>query len=302
MARLRMSFAWGVLGLASAVACSKPSDSTKAAASVTPTASGAPSAQASAPHSLPAKGACRALLVTGKANAEGAPINLGTLLDGEHWVELEAGATVALRHTLTSREFKLIGPGRILPCRAGTEQILIAVGRLSTSANLGVRPGAEVLIATPLGTVRYGDAALDVESGENGLLVRVKQGEAWLEPEDRGKPSFKNPVHSDGEARLVARHGDEKTLVDACQAAAQTAQESAERVLGPGAKSAEGSLGARAAAHMRDRAKARVACAMAAAAVGGVSDPAEKQTLSASVVHADELWQSVPRAPSGQKN
>ena len=306
MLRWRISCACGVLAIACAVSCSKPKDSPQLAASVTPSAlpSASPtaSALASAQRLVNGKGACRALLVTGKANAEGKPIDVGTLLDGERWVELETGASVALRHTLTSREFKLIGPGRILPCRAGSEQILIAVGRLSTSANLGVRPGAEVLIATPSGTVRYGDAALDVEFGEKGLRVRVKQGEAWVEPADQSKPAFKNPVHGDGEAQLPARRSDVEALALACQASAQTAYESAERVLGHGANAGEGSLGARAAAHMRDRGAARIACAIAAAAVGAVDDPAKKQSLSASVARGDELWQSVPRAVSGQKN
>jgi hypothetical protein len=82
--------------------------------------------------------------VTGKATADGVPIAVGDLLDGEHWVELAAGSSVALRDTLTSRELKLIGPGLELPCRHGAEQVLIAAGRLSTSTTLGVRPGAEV--------------------------------------------------------------------------------------------------------------------------------------------------------------
>ncbi len=66
------------------------------------------------------------------------------------------GASISLRHTQTTREFKLIGPASVLPCRAGSEQLLLAAGQLTTSANLGVRPGAEVLIATPQGTIRYG--------------------------------------------------------------------------------------------------------------------------------------------------
>ena len=44
------------------------------------------------------------------------------------------------------------------------------------------------------------------------------------------------------------------------------------------------------------------ACAMAAAQVGATKDDTERQSLSAAVAHADELWQSVPKAISGQKN
>jgi hypothetical protein len=300
MAGLRLSF--GVLGLAGAVACSKPTASVKPA----PSASAAGSVSVEPPASVPraglAKGACRALLVTGKASFDGTPIVTGTLLDGEHWVLLEAGSSVALRHTLTSREFKLIGPGKVLPCRGGAEQLLLTTGQLSTSANLGVRPGAEVLIATPLGTVHYGDAALDVELSAKGLRVRVKQGEAWVEPEKAGMPPFKNPVGSGAEARLPGRPSNAQALLDSCETAAQHARDSAEQVLTAGQAGATSSLGARAAENMRARAAARSECAMAAAALGTLEDPAERQRLSAAVAHADELWRSVPTSASGQKN
>jgi len=296
VAEPRFTFAWCVLALAGATACSKPGTAAKPSAS-TPTA-----AAVSAPHASQVKPACRALLVVGRATVDGAPIATSALLDGAHWVELEAGASVALRHTLTSREFKLIGPARVLPCRNGAEQLLLSFGQMSTSANLGVRPGAEVLIATPAGIVRYGDAALDLEFGIKGLSVRVKQGEAWVEPEEHGKPAFKNPLHNGGEAHLAAQHSSARALADACQTAAETAQESAQRVLDNGAAGAESSLGVRAAAHMRARSKARVACAIAASAAFAASDPAERQSLSASVAHSDELWQMVPHAGSGQKN
>jgi hypothetical protein len=297
-----LRFAFGVLELAGAIACSKPAPSAKPAASTSEAGSASAQPSASVPHAVLPKGACRALLVSGKATVDGTPIVTGTLLDGEHWALLEAGSSVALRHTVTSREFKLIGPAKVLPCRAGTEQLLLTTGQLSTSANLGVRPGAEVLIATPLGTVHYGDAALDVELSAKGLRVRVKQGEAWVEPERAGKPPFKNPVGSGAEARLPGRPINAPELVDACQTAAQHARDSAERVLTSGQTGASSSLGDRAAENMRARAAARSECAMAAAALGALDDPAERQSLSAAVAHADDLWRSVPPAASGQKN
>jgi hypothetical protein len=158
------------------------------------------------------------------------------------------------------------------------------------------------LIATPLGTVHYGDAALDVEFSAKGLRVRVKQGEAWVDPEKAGKPPFKNPVGSGGEARLSGRPINAQALLDACQASAERARDSAELVLTTGQAGAAGSLGARAADNMRARAAARSDCAMAAAALGTQGDPAERQRLSAAVAHADDLWRSVPTAASEQKN
>jgi hypothetical protein len=303
--RPRLGSTLGVLVIAGTAGCSKPGDVSKPSASATSSALASPPLAPSAldPSLIPAtRPACRALLVSGRATVEGVVLAMGNVLDGEHWVELEAGASVSLRHTTSSREFQLIGPARVLPCRQGSEQVLLARGQMSTSANLGVRPGAEVLIATPEGTVRYGDAALDVEVGDQGLSVRVKQGEAFVEPPGRDKPRFKNPVHSGGEAHVAPRHAPASALLAACQAAARAAHDSAERVLAPASDADAGSLGQRASTQMRDRAKARIACAVAAAQVGMTRDDAERQSLSAAVAHADELWQSVPKAISGQKN
>jgi len=265
----------------------------------------APSATASSPasatsaiappiviHPPVTKPACRALAVSGQVTVGDQVIKTSALLDGASWVDLAPGATLALRHTITSRELKIVGPAHALPCRSGAEQVLLASGRVSTSANLGVRPGAEVLIATPFGTVRYGDAALDVDVGPHGLDLHVKEGEAWLEPESAAKKPFKNPLGGHGHASLPNSGSTPSTLVDRCQAAAQHADESARRVLSNAPDA--GSLGERAAAQVRDRAAARRACAMAAAAVGSVTEPAERQQLWASLIRWEGLWQSVP--------
>ena len=288
--------AWLVLTLACACGkrdlASRPSAaSASAASSVAPPAQEPKTAAALAE----ARPACRALAITGVATVDGVPLAPFALLDGTRWVELAAGASLALRHTATSREFKLIGPGHALPCRDGSEQILLADGQLSTSANLGVRPGAEVLIATPEGVVHYGDAALDLELGGKGLFVRIKQGEAWVEPLERSKAAFENPVRSGAEVRLPRTSTQASSLVNACERAAETARASAERVLARVAQAGSDSLGVRAAVHMRERSKARTACAIATAAAFGVSDPADRQRLTAAIAHAEELWQRVPR-------
>jgi hypothetical protein len=301
---MRSAHAVSMLGLAWLCACSKHPDPAQAKASPSSAAKIAPSSSAvqAVPHLPQVKPACRALAVTGKASADGAAIAIGSLLDGEHWVELDAGASVSLRHTLTSRELKLIGPGLILPCRHGLEQVLLAQGKLSTFSNLGVRPGAEVLIATPVGTVHFGDAAIDVQFDLKGLRMRVKEGEAWLEPREASTTPLKNPLRSPKEAALPASKVGAAGLADACLASAEAAAESARRVLEPGASPQMGTIGARAASQMRDRSAARAACAIAAAATGSVADPAERQRLWASIAHSDEVWQSVPHGVSAQKN
>jgi hypothetical protein len=240
--------------------------------------------------------------VQGTVSSDGNPLAEGALVDGQHWLELPAGAELNLRHTSTSREYQLLGPARVLPCRKGSELVLLASGRISTSANLGVRPGAEVMIATPAGLIRYGDAALDIELDAKGLSLRVKQGEAWVESETAGKPPFSNPLKGGKELHLPASRITPSARVATCQASAATAKTSAERVAaGKGdADAGAGSLGDRAAAQMRDRRKARADCAVASAAIATLDDAAEKSRLSESVAHAEQLWQTVPRFTSGR--
>jgi hypothetical protein len=299
------ALAASMFGLVCLSACGKktpapePAATRALSASLRPTAS-APSA--SAALSAHRVAGCRALAVTGKASADGSPIAVGTLLDGEHWLELEPGASVALRHALTSRELTLYGPGLILPCRHGSEQFLLGTGRITTASKLGVRPGAEVLIATEAAIIHYGDAAIDVEQGPNGLRLQVREGEAWLEPRDASAAPTRNPLQSPARATLPATQAPVSELVAACERAAQTAAESARQVLGAAGAPPSGSLGARTAAQMRDRTAARWACSMAAAAAGSVTDPAARQRLWASIAHSDDLWQTVPRAISAQKN
>lgn len=255
---------------------------------------GASAAQDAAQQPASSPG-CRALSVQGKATVNGSAITAGMLLDGQRWIELEPGAVLDLHHTLTSREFQLLGPGRMLPCRRGAEQLLVASGRLSTSANLGVRPGAEVSIVSALGLVRYGDAALDLEYGPQGLRVRVKEGEAWLEPATPHPPAIKNPLRRGAQARLLGPPLAVRALVARCQAAATAARDSARRVLDKDAAAQKIPLGERAETQMRDRKQARAACATAAAALGTSADTREIQTLSVVIRDADDLWQSVPR-------
>ncbi len=44
-----------------------------------------------APVSRPAKLGCRAIDVIGRVTVDGAPLASNALLDGEHWIELDAG-------------------------------------------------------------------------------------------------------------------------------------------------------------------------------------------------------------------
>ena len=98
------------------------------------------------------------MAVSGVASAGGASLKKGELLAGERWLELAPGASVRLKHTASGREVGFDGPGRLLPCVSGEEDLVVGLGTLHIQAHSGVRPGAQVVVGTPFGSVRYVDA------------------------------------------------------------------------------------------------------------------------------------------------
>ncbi|HEY4159117.1 MAG TPA: hypothetical protein VGM29_13505 [Polyangiaceae bacterium] len=279
--------------------CKKKAPSS-AASSASAAASASAAPVATAPHLPRSNPGCRAIAVKGLVTLGDAAVITGSLLDGERWLTLASGARLSIKHTLSGRELELQGPATAMVCRHGSEQILLSAGQVATASGMGARPGAEVLIATPLGTIRYGDAALDADVGPKGLRINVKQGEVWLEPEALGSPPFTNPLHPPkGRAALTTHAIDTQKLLADCEAAAKRAEAGARNVVAPTPDA--GALGDRVAEHVKERGQARAACSIAAAAAGLVTDPAERQNIWAAVTRWDGLWQSVPRTPSAQK-
>ena len=96
-----------------------------------------------------------------------------------------------MKNTETTRELVFDGPASLLACERGEERFLLTSGDVHTTTWAGARPGAEVLLGTPFGAVRYGDAKLDVHVDEKGLLVASEVGDAWVElPRGAGKRKF----------------------------------------------------------------------------------------------------------------
>ena len=233
------------------------------------------------------------------AGEVGAALQPGALLKDAKWVELPRGARFSVRHGVSARELSFEGPGRAVVCRNGEEQVLLAEGRVVTSAGPGARPGAEVLIATPYGLVRYGDATLEVQSSGRRTQVTMRAGEAWLEPSKgatlRGEPK----LLPGKKATLSAPPAvTPQSLAAACAEAAATAKGSSRALLEPATNPAAdaGSLGARAAAQVRDRRAARYACAIAAAAIGQLKDPADRDRLGQELARSERVWRAMPLA------
>lgn len=239
---------------------------------------------------------CRAMQVSGKAGfRHGLRIQKGAVLDGKRWLELEGDATISVRHATSTREFTLSGPGLVLPCLGGEEDVVLASGRVETAQGAGVRPGAEVRVATPFATLTYGDATLDIKVSSTKLDVTISGGEAQatLTP-GLGKPpkllNAKNkklsvPGKLDAE-RVKAR-------VERCEEKAKEAEDQARRVITPG-PSDGGSLGERAAAHVVLRGAARLECLSARAAVVALGDEASQKDLEKRLDQADLQRTRVP--------
>lgn len=234
--------------------------------------------------------------VAGKVGfRHGRRIAKGTALDGKRWLQLEEGAVVALRHATSTRELTLKGPGLILPCLGGDEDVLVARGIVQTSTGAGVRPGAEVRIGTPFGAVSYGDAALVANVEAAKLTLSITGGQATFTPK---RPSAgKEPRPLDQRHTKISAGGKlslelVKTRVGDCEAAAEKAETQAREVISPSGDA--GTLGDRAAQHVRLRAAARLECLSARAAVVSLPDEGVQKDLEKRLDEADRRRTRVP--------
>jgi hypothetical protein len=229
---------------------------------------------------------------------DGEKLASGAVLDRPRWITLAAGAEVAVKHAETTREVVFHGPARFLPCERGEERFLLTRGRAVTATWAGARPGAEVVIATPLGAAVYGDAKLDVHVEGNTLSVHSDNGEAALYPsaisEGGEKPSTDATgvkVFAGKTEKAKAASVDVKALVSSCEASATTAEARARDVLGAEKKVPLGEL---AAAHVRARKVARIQCEIAAAGLGTLENGQNHDELARAVQRAEARFRGVP--------
>jgi hypothetical protein len=247
-----------------------PSPAASASARQKPT----PRPQSSALPPKPAPIGCRVLSV--KGDATGAP-RIGELLDGRAFFELAAGTEVALRHSETTRELVLRGPGRFRACPKGEEFVAVTRGKVRTTSGPGARAGAEVRLAAPFGVVHFGDAALELEVSEKQADVRVSQGTAAISgrSEADGAPTPKSVSGPKGHASFRGRTAP-TLLVAECVKSATVARLTAapSASAGPAAN-----LGQWAVERLKARQATRHVCSRALASVGLDRRP-----------DADRLW------------
>jgi hypothetical protein len=209
----------------------------------------------------------------------GRPLATGNSLSGMGWVELDKDSQLSMRHTRTSREWSLEGPGLFWPCLNGDEHVIVSAGVVRTAAGGGARPGVEVVVASPHGFVRYGNANLRVEVSASQTVVTAQSGDGWAHP-------------TVGSQRAGAEHVIAPKGVESCERAAQEAARAARLVL---TREADSGLGQRTAAHVKARRQARGICLAALAAARGEADLAVRERLESRARRAQKVYQAVPR-------
>jgi hypothetical protein len=245
--------------------------------------------EAPAPSAAKSPG-CRVMSLEGSiTTGGGALLKKGEVLSGER-LSLPAGAVLRLKHTASGREASIEGPARILPCAGGEEDMIVGLGTLRIQAHSGVRPGAQVVVGTPFGSLRYVDAQ---------ATLRV-EASALSATDASGMLSFVPPA-SDAEAVRVtvpawrseqAPPTAEATLAT-CSERADNAASKARELMARGTSA----LGKLAAEHVRARQQARVACATATASALSLS---RDEDVTAALGRLRELgarWRDVPSGP-----
>jgi hypothetical protein len=225
---------------------------------------------------------------------------VGVALEGRDWLTLGPNTEVVLRHAMTTRELALRGPGRFLPCFQGTETVLVATGSVKTTAGAGARAGAEVILATPLATLHFADAALELGVGERALDVSVEAGVVTLVPAtsatkasaDAGVPGV---VLGPRSKKRLPGSVDLKDLVARCGDASRSLG-TAPPAVPAGVPSARALLGQWSVEQLRARQAARWACAAARAAIGREQGPEQNRRWD-QISALDKVWQSPPPPP-----
>jgi len=259
-------------GLGAAVGCRREERPRPAVttASASARASGSPRPGA-VPKPPPVVHGCRVLGVKGQAPPAGTP-GVGTLLHADAWLDLAGGVELQLKHSETTRELSLLGPGRFLACADGAEAVLVARGVVLTTPGPGSRAGAEVELGTPFGVVHYADAALRLEVRESGLALEVKQGAAAVGATEKADDAPRGPepglVRGPKGKLSLTGQVDGAELVSRCTDARQAI---ATKTAAP-APSAGPERGAWAVGLLKARQAARLICSRARAAAGREGD------------------------------
>jgi hypothetical protein len=270
---------------------------------------GGPVASGAAAPNAPLR-SCRVMKLVGPAvlrSSSPPPVRawrtlaFGDLVAGDT-VKLVQEATLTVQSTTSGREIELRGPGLAEICPDGNEEVYLSWGNLRGFMGPGVRPGADVWIATPLGVVRFNDANVEVDVASPAatrITVRVSAGRAVFVPflvgdaRDGGQGNSGEvtiaagvPFSRERPAGSVSRWA--KALAASCARHADQVAQSARAML----ESDAGSLGEQAATHVQARRLARGLCA-ATRAAAALDEAGVERPFFADLERADEKWKGL---------
>jgi hypothetical protein len=206
-------------------------------------------------------------VLTVKGDAGAGP-EAGELLDGRSFFEVPAGTELALRHSETTRELALKGPGRFRACPKGEELVAVTRGKVSTTSGPGARAGAEVRLATPFGVVHFGDAALELEVTDKTVELRVSQGTVVVDGRTAEDGAPPKPISGPRGRATFRGRSDPTALVAECETSAAALATPA-----PAGSALGANLGQWAVERLKARQTARHACSRALSAIGLVEGP-----------------------------
>jgi hypothetical protein len=234
---------------------------------------------------------CRVMTVSGVAkSAGGASLKKGELLAGERWLELEPGASLRLKHTASGREVSFDGPGRLLPSVAGEEDLVVGLGTLHIQGHSGVRPGAQVVVGTPFGSVRYVDAQATLRVEPQVLSLTEASGMLTYVPPTPDAEPLRVALPA---WRREQTPANAEAALGACTELADAAAARARELLTQN----NDALGQRAAEHVRARQRARLSCATAMASALQLPGDEAVQAALGRVAELDARWRGIPSGP-----
>ena len=281
---------------------------------------------------------CRAIEATNKptllpsplASSSGASADAGSnvlardmqIPEGD-WIDLAAGAKVTAKSPRTLRETTFEGPARVRPCVDHDEEAWLTGGTFTAVSPGNESPGAEELMVTSLGVVRYVSATFTAHVDKRAVSVKVTGGSTFVlvppfatlkDGDDSGRATSLRAdagapdagggtwLREDGgfSGTLAATLPDEKmpaAAVLACKNAAAATKTIATELLAPDASIT--TLGGE---HTESRRLSHGLCSIARLVVakmpedkaGAPKTPTSKSSLADAVDAAEKDWRTLP--------
>jgi hypothetical protein len=252
-----------------------------------------PNGSVTATTTHPSTTVCRIISASGPLKRDDAGVAAGEVM-GDSWVELNAGAKLAVKNGTTTRETLFDGPGAVRACVNGDEEMWMGGGVFTSVIGAGETPGAEVWVVTPHAVVRYGSGAhITLNVSVPRVDVKLQSGAAWayaieaFTAHDAGAAKVVDgwteiPVNAN--ASFASRKAPSQVLGE-CEQAAKAAHD-----LGVAIVNKDASLGEAAPQHVVLRQKAHAVCAIAELLASRSLDPLERERLLPRARTANMKW------------